>query len=358
MKCKNCGASLKDNAIRCPNCGAFQDEEEGYVLLASNEHVDDSYYEEMEAEQKRKNRKKGTIAVVVILVIAILASGGLFYYNFIYDKPLNQPTLSFTPGTGIINDDEKVIYVSIIPDNTSSSIEYIHGVSLYAYDKTQKEHEVITETDPVSTDYQYTKGIDDSFRAIFFDTKDLKLKEDTDYTYTFEMKISFVGSNNIYTYTQLVKFNSEIVDDASSIVFDHSLDKEEEPTTEMQKTTAKGAATTTTTTTTTTAASSDFILDGYWYTAPFSEGESYSISAFKFKNDNTFTSTDYQKNGASNWTTTTSNGTYLVDDEVLVVTYSNGESTSFDIDINSKAISDLEKRSYNSLKNAEDFFGL
>ena len=58
MKCKNCGASLKDNAIRCPNCGAFQDEEEGYVLLASNEHVDDSYYEEMEAEQKRKNRKK------------------------------------------------------------------------------------------------------------------------------------------------------------------------------------------------------------------------------------------------------------------------------------------------------------
>ena len=262
--------------------------------------------------------------------------------------------------SGIINDDEEIVYVLLKED---SKIEYIHGVSIYDYDKTDKNTE---EKEAVSTDYEYTKNIDSTFRAIFFDIKDINAKKGKN-VYTFEMKFSFYDSDEIYTYLYPVSFTSEPNSDIADLIFDHSEEEttlpsennqqnEDEKTTKAQKTTklSKGDY--------------SFIYNFYWYTEPVQNGDEYSISALKLNRDNTYVSTSYFKNGDSSWQITTSNGKYKIENGFVVI--DNGEATEstyykIDTDNNSlfeeengKKAATLSSRKYNSIKNAEDFFGI
>lgn len=356
MNCKNCGAKIKDNAKVCPNCGAFCGDETGYVLLTSDDRIDDFY-----STDNRQSRKKSSIRFIIsaVLIIAIIGAGAYFYFTHIYDSN-KKPEVAFSTGSGIINGDEKIIYVTI--DN-SSQIEYIHGVSLYAYDKGDKS---LQAGNAVSTDYQYTKSIDSSFRAIFFDIADLELAEGTDYTYTFEMNFSFVGSDKVYTYNQAVSFSSDITEGVSDIIFDHSLDNETSSTAPKEKT--DESTTEATTAKTTTASDNDFIYSGYWFTEPYKEDDSYTIFALKFNSSGKYTSTKYYKIGAADWQVTTYNGTYVAEDGYLVVNNGEGtESTYYKIDSEKSSLTQEEEgqtvvtltnRKYNSIKNAEDFFGI
>lgn len=356
MNCKNCGARIKDNAKVCPNCGAFCGDETGYVLLTADDRMDDFYSDDNKHARKRSSLK---FLISAVVIIAIIGAGAYFYFTHIYDADKN-PEVVFSSGSGIINGDEEIIYVTI--DN-NSQIEYIHGVSLYAYDKSNKSSKA---GDAVSTDYQYTKSIDSSFRAIFFDTDDLKLDEDTDYTYTFEMRFSFVDSDKVYTYNQTVSFNSDITEDASDIIFDHSLDKEitaasQEKTTES--TTAKE-----TTEKASSQVNNDFIYSGYWFTEPYSENNSHTIFAIRFKSGGSYTSTKYYKEGSADWQISTYSNTFVIEDGYIVVNNGEGsESTYYKIDAaasslteedEGQAVATLTNRKYNSTKNAEDFFGI
>jgi hypothetical protein len=352
MNCKNCGARIKDNAKVCPNCGAFCDDDTGYVLLTSDDKMDDFYSNEPEKKKKNSSFK---FILSALLVIAIVGAGAYYYFTNIYDGN-KSPQLTFSTGSGIINGDEKVIYVTV---NNDSKIEYIHGVSLYQNENGEKSDK------SVSSDYQYTKNIDSTFRAIFFDTDDLNLKEGEDYTYTFEMNFSFIGSDKIYTYTQDITFNSEITDDVADVIFDHSLD-------DTTTTTAQQTTTTTTTTsaqtTSTAVKNNDFIYNGYWFTEPYHDADSYTIYAIKFNNNNTYTSTCYYKDGDADWQVTTYSNSFIIEDGYLVVDNGEGtETTTYKIDsekssltqeFDQEEVETLTNRKYNSIKNVEDFFGM
>ena len=359
MKCNNCGARLADNAKVCQNCGAFIDDKDGYVLLTSDDKMLD-----VSSSYDKPKKKNGFIRFLsIVLTLAIIGGGAYYYFTNIYDPSPNKPSLNFKTGSGIINDDEKIIYVLLSED---SSIEYIHGVSLYDYDKTDKKAE---KKDPVLKNYEYTKSIDSTFRAIFFDVQDLELSEESN-TYTFEMKFSFNDSADIFTYIQPITFSSDISEDVSDLIFDHS--QIEETTLAIEKTTEAATEETTTKAPETTAASTTdygFIYNSYWYTEPIENGEEYIISALKFNKDNTYVSTNYYKNGTENWKVTTYKGKYQIKDGYVVV--DNGEateSTYYKIDTannslfeegeDNEALSTLTSRKYNSIKNAEDFFGI
>ena len=359
MNCKNCGARLKENTKVCPNCGAFIDDNEGYVLLTSDDTMFDIYADNEPPKKKKKG--SGVIRFLSALLTLLIIGGGAYYYfiNF-YDPTPDKPALSFESGNGIINDDEEIIYVLL---SENSKIEYIHGVSLYDYDKTDKNAQ---KKDAVSTDYEYTKNIDSTFRAIFFDADKLNIKDGNN-TYTFEMNFSFYDSDEVYTYNQVINFSSEFTLDASDLIFDHS---QSEKTTSQSEATAKQEESTTKAQSTTEASSDgyDFIYNSYWYTEPFQNGEEYIINAIKFSSDKTYTSTNYYKNGNESWKVSNYNGTYEIKDGYLVV--NNGEateSTYYKIDTknntlfeeeNNQPISTLTSRKYNSIKNAEDFFGI
>lgn len=357
MNCKNCGARIKDNLKVCPNCGAFCGDETGYVLLTSNDRMDETF-----SDDNHTKRRAGGVKFFVsaILVIAIIGAGAYYYFTHIYEAN-QKPEVVFSTGSGIINGDEEIIYVTI--DN-NSQIEYIHGVSLFAYDKSDKASQA---GNAVSTDYQYTKSIDSSFRAIFFDIADLELEEGTDYTYTFEMNFSFVGSDKVYTYNQPITFSSDIQENVSDIIFDHSLDKETTTVFETEATT-KAETAASTTKKPASAAGYDFIYKGYWFTEPYNDADSYTIFALKFKEDGKYTSTQYYKNGTADWQVTTYNGTYVIEDGYLVVNNGEGtESTFYKIDSANSSLTQEEEgqasvtltnRKYNSAKNAEDFFGI
>lgn len=352
MNCKNCGAKIKDNARVCPNCGAFCGDETGYVLLTSDDKMDDFY-----SYDNSKGKKKSGLKFLIsaILIIAIIGAGAYIYFTDFYDND-KKPEIVFSSGSGIVNGDEKIIYVAI---ENSSNIEYIHGVSLYAYDKNDKSS---PSADAVSTDYQYTKSVDSSFRTIFFDTDDLELKKGEDYTYTFEMNFSFAGSDKIYTYDQSVSFNSNITENISDIIFDHSLDKEVSEDASQEQTTEK------TTAAAKKVVNNDFIYNGYWFTEPYNDADSYTIFALNFNKNGSYISTQYYKNGSADWKVTTYKGTYVIEDGFLVV--NNGEGTessyykidstnsSLTEDEDGQAVSSLTNRKYNSIKNAEDFFGI
>lgn len=213
MKCKNCGNIIDDNTKRCPNCGAFCSKD-GYILLTDDDALQQDYFD---YEPPKKRRK--LVSIIIMILIIIIAAGGVYYYLNIYTKPDNTPPLALTSGCGTINEDEQVVYVSI-PEN--SRIEYIHGAALYDYDKTA---DTKNNSEPISTDYEYTKSVDEVFRTVFFDIGAYDLEKNNEYTYTIEFEVSFIDSKQRYTYTQPVTLNNEVNNDASDIVFDHSMIK-------------------------------------------------------------------------------------------------------------------------------------
>ena len=349
MNCNNCGARVKDNAKICPVCGALLDDEANYTLLATDERYDDIY---SAAEKK----SRGWLKTLIVTLLVIAVAGGGAYYYFWHNRPKERvaPIVTFTEGSGIINRNEKVIFVGV--DN--SDIEYIHGVNLYEGDITSKaEDSEAQKPEPITSDYEYTKNLDSTFRAIFFDTEELKLNKNKEYTYTFEMYFSFVGSDEIYPYTKVVTFSGNIKDDASDSVFDHSLTedtaKEEsstEPTTEESTTEKK-------------TGSADFIYDGYWYTSPYTDGDNRSISAFKFGTDKTYKITHYDKKGEEDWVIYSEEGRFDIDGDTLLL--DDGTQLIFDSEkeeifeeSDGKKTNSFTKRKYNSSLNAEDFFGI
>lgn len=359
MNCKNCGAKINDETKICPDCGAYCREEEGYVLLSQNDIMDDFYTDDVKSESKKK---RSTVIIVIFIVLAIIAAGAFYYLNYIKNNA-DKPELSFTSGSGMINDDEEVIYVQI-PNN--SKIEFIHGVSLYDYDKNEKNH---SNEKAITKDYQYTKSIDDSFRTIFFDVDDFNLKKDKQYSYTFEMNFSFYGSEAIYTYEQTVEFKGEITNDASDIVFDHSLDKAiEESTTNYTAVDDTTKDETTANSMNTSNVNVDYIYDGYWFTQPYNDADTYTIYSIKFNKNNTFTTTEFYKKGTSDWKLSTVAGNFEIKDGVLIAQVSTeNEKATYKIDSKNgtiqevdgnEVVQNLTNRKYNSIKNAEDFFGL
>lgn len=337
MKCKNCGARLNKNSTICPNCGANSDGE--YVLLSNDIPTE---YEDLYSDEKpRRNRKHGKsgakIAIIIILLIGILAGGGYFAYD--YFMPKEQPELSFTSGYGIINGDEPVIYV-VISEN--AQLQYIHGVTAYDGDKA------------LSTDYEYTKNVDGTFRAIFFDIDDVKPDDfDADgvrnYTYNFEMKFSFFDNSTIYTYNQDVEFTNEFNYNVASAVFDHSLQVKDDVSTT--------APAQTETTTAQTQINAKFIESGYWFTKPYHDADNYNISAIKFNGDGTCAITIYTKTGKEAWQTTNTKGKYEIKENSVFVSDSEGMVTSYAIK-NDNTLDGLTARKYNSTDNADDFFNL
>ena len=360
MKCKNCGARINEGAKICPNCGANIGSSKGYVLSTDDDTMFDIYSDvDYESDKPKKKKKSGAVIRILslLLTLVIIGGGAFYYFTNIYNPEAEKPELTFTTGSGIINDDEKIIYVML---DEKSNIEFIHGVNLYDYDKTAKNAE---KKDPVSKDYEYTKSIDSSFRAIFFDVDKLNLKEGEN-TCTFEMSFSFNGSEDIFTYLQPITFSTDIKNNVADIIFDHSLNEE---TTTAAPTDSTQSETTTEATTAQTG-SVDFIYDSYWFTEPIQNGEEYIISAIKFNKDNSYVSTNYYKNGDSSWEITTFNGKYKFENGFAVL--NNGEATEntyYKIDIkkqslyeeeNGTAVATLTARKYNSIKNAEDFFGI
>ena len=348
MNCKNCGTRVSDNTKICPNCGAMLDENEGYVLLTDN----DTEYEDFYSSDKKGKKKKGSGVrwfLSILLTLAIIGAGAYYYFENIYDKPVEAPAVTFEGGTGVINGDEQIVYVTI-KDNTN--IEYIHGVTLYDEGRHTNDGAL-----RITDKYQYTKSINDSFRAIFFDLKDMELQDNN--TYTFEMQFSFSGDDTVYDYSKTVTFSKDVSEDVSDIIFDHST---EETTTAVETETITEA--TTKAEETTTAAETGnvgFVYDSYWFTEPDKDGDELTIYAYKFSKDNTFTLTKYYKDGNNDWEVTSSSGSIEVTDYSVTV---KGKNTfEYIIDADSKSLESesgvkLTSRKYNSVKNAEDFFGI
>lgn len=336
MKCKNCGANIENPRGVCPVCGAAVVQDEGISL--GNVHHNSSKYEYAPVNKK----KRFIIISVVIILIFAIASFALFY---VQNLKIPQPEMSFTTGQGIINKDEHVIYALI---NDSSHLEYIHGVKLYEGEV--DENTIKTTKRAIMTKYQYTKGVDDGFRAIFFDLDELDLEKQGNYTYTFQMTFSFVGDENWYTYYETVNITGSTNLDVTKIIFDYSM--LDNPN--LNNTTV----------------SSDplgFVYDGYWYTQPVQSGNNYTIYSLKFNEDNSCVITLYSKSGEANWEVTTQKSTYTLNDEELSVDFGDNYSEEYVVDTKNKTIAVigtndkntiLTQRKNNTLKNAEDFFGL
>lgn len=354
MNCKNCGARLKENSKVCPNCGAFIDDGSGYVLLTDNYRSEDVYSDIIDKPQKKHSVLKYIISL--ILVAAIVGAGAYYYFTNIYNTD-DKPSLSFTSGSGIINDDEPVVYVGL-PEN--SRIEFIHGVELYDYDKTDLK----VKKDSISSSYEYTKSIDGSFRTIFFDTSDITVSENT--VLTFEMKFSFVDSEDIYTYYKIVELTENQTENIADIIFDHSLDERVDTGNEPPTSESKAEESTTEKSTTAAAPKKEtpatqnisYIYNSFWFTEPVSDDGTYDISAIKFNNNGTYNETQYHKQGDGKWKRTNLKGKYEVRDNAVFTTDSEGQTRSYPIKSSSKALDGLTSRKYNSIKNAEDFFGL
>lgn len=335
MKCKNCGANIENPRGVCSVCGAAVVQDEGVSL-------DDFRYASSKYEYAPVNKKRRFIIVsaVIILVFAIV-SFVLFYFQNI---KMPQPEMSFTTGQGIINKDEHIVYAFI---DDSSHLEYIHGVKLY---EGEVDENTIKASKSALTDYQYTKSVDDGFRAVFFDLDELNLEKTGNYTYTFQMTFSFAGDENWYTYYETVNITGSTNLDVTKIIFDYSM----LDTPNMNNTTVSGDPLA-------------FVYEGYWYAQPVQLGDNYSIYSLKFNKDNTCTVTLYSKSGESNWEISTQKATYTLDNERLSVEFDDKHTEAYDVDTKNKTLSVsgssdkktlLIQRKNNTLKNAEDFFGL
>lgn len=348
MNCKNCGTKVGENTKLCPNCGAIVDENEEYVLLTS----DGMEYEDYYTSGKKKKKSSGFVWFIsIVLTLAIIGGGAYYYFTNIYEKEDPRPPLTFETGSGVINGNEKIIYVTV---QNGENIEFIHGVKLYDYDTASLEDGPV----PVSTEYQYTKSINDSFRAIFFDTKGLELANTN--KYTFEMQFSFSGSSDVYTYTATVDFGKKISGDVSDIIFDHSVsgenettkkadDEDDETTTEEEETEVEEADNE-------ASADTEFVYNSYWYGEPQKDGDKLTIYCYKFDKSGAYTATKYYKEGDKDWVVTTENGT--VEASGFSITLDGKE---YLIDAGSQTLQtddgkELAKRNYNSIENTNSFF--
>lgn len=335
MKCKNCGANIENPRGVCPVCGCAVVQDEGVSL--GNIKYDSAKYDYAPVNKK----KRFIIASIVIILIFAIASFVLFY---VQSLKIPQPEMSFTTGQGIINNDEHIIYAFI---DDSSHLEYIHGVKLY---EGEVDENTIKISKPVLSDYQYTKSVDEGFRAIFFDLDELNLEEQGNYTYTFQMTFSFVGDENWYTYYETVNITGSTNLDVTKIIFDYSM--LDAPN--VNNTTASSDPL-------------DFVYDGYWYTQPVQSQDTFTIYSLKLNKDNSCVITKYTKSGESNWKVETEKSTYTLEDEKLSVDFGNNHTESYVVDTKNKTIAVsgtsakkvlLTQRKNNTLKNAEDFFGL
>lgn len=335
MKCKNCGANIENPRGVCPVCGCAVVQDEGVSL--GNIKYDSAKYDYAPVNKK----KRFIIASIVIILIFAIASFVLFY---VQSLKIPQPDMNFTTGQGIINNDEHIIYAFI---DDSSHLEYIHGVKLY---EGEVDENTIKISKPVLSDYQYTKSVDEGFRAIFFDLDELNLEEQGNYTYTFQMTFSFVGDENWYTYYETVNITGSTNLDVTKIIFDYSM--LDAPN--VNNTTASSNPL-------------DFVYDGYWYTQPVQSQDTFTIYSLKLNKDNSCVITKYSKSGESNWEVETEKSTYTLEDEKLSVDFGNNHTESYVVDTKNKTIAVsgtsakkvlLTQRKNNTLKNAEDFFGL
>lgn len=335
MKCKNCGANIENSRGVCPVCGCAVVQDEGVSL--GNIKYDSAKYDYAPVNKK----KRFIIASIVIILIFAIASFVLFY---VQSLKIPQPEMSFTTGQGIINNDEHIIYAFI---DDSSHLEYIHGVKLY---EGEVDENTIKISKPVLSDYQYTKSVDEGFRAIFFDLDELNLEEQGNYTYTFQMTFSFVGDENWYTYYETVNITGSTNLDVTKIIFDYSM----LDVPNVNNTTASSDPL-------------DFVYDGYWYTQPVQSQDTFTIYSLKLNKDNSCVITKYTKSGESNWEVETEKSTYTLEDEKLSVDFGNNHTESYVVDTKNKTIAVsgtsakkvlLTQRKNNTLKNAEDFFGL
>lgn len=358
--CDNCGAKIAPNTKICPNCGAACNEEDYFVITTQDNPK--------QSAKVKKKSGKGTFLIVLlaIAVIAAAAFGTYYYMENYYLKEDEQPKLTFSSGTGLINDDEPVVYVDLPED---SNIELVHGVTLYDYDITDKNAQ---DDDPVSADYEYTKSIDETFRTIFFFLDDIEpaVSEGKNYTFTFRMNFSFTDDPTVYTYTQTVNFTAGDYKNISDIIFDHTDSRIETvpagETTTIKETTTKKE--TTTQTTTKKAISAEYIYNSFWYSEAEKNGEEYTIYAIKFDKGGDFVSTKYYKKGKANWKTSTFEGTFEISgDQIIMDNGAGSEQSYYQLDStgetlkqidNGKVSQELTKRRYNSIKNAEDFFGM
>lgn len=335
MKCKNCGANIENPRGVCPVCGCAVVQDEGVSL--DNIKYDSAKYDYAPVNKK----KRFIIASIVIILIFAIASFAFFY---VQNLKIPQPKMSFTTGQGIINDDEHIIYAFI---DDSSHLEYIQGVKLY---EGEVDENTIKISKPVLSDYQYTKSVDEGFRAIFFDLDELNLEEQGNYTYTFQMTFSFVGDENWYTYYETVNLTGSTNLDVTKVIFDYSM--LDSPN--VNSTTASSDPL-------------DFVYDGYWYTRPEQSQDKFTIYSIKFNKDGSCVITKYSKSGEMNWEVETEKSTYTLEEEKLSVDFGNNHKESYVVDTKNKTIavsgtSDkkvlLTQRKNNTLKNAEDFFGV
>ena len=348
MKCKNCGARLGADETTCPNCGAITDTDSGYTIITADDRVEDLY-----SNDEKKPHKGLRLLIVLLLVVALAAGGSYLYFHYILPLQQARPELTFTTGTGVINEEEPVVYLKL--DN-AQDMEFIHGVSLY---------DGPAEGEPLTTDYQYTKNVDATFRTIFFYTDGLNLTEGQEYNYTFVITVSFHGSDRRYDYEQPVTFSGTITDNAAPIVFDHSM--YERADNENYDGAAVSEETTVAETTeaeTTTAATADisFIYQGFWYGMPVENGDRQAIDSYQFVDGGAFTVTHYTKEGDEEWTTSMQNGTFKEDGGELTLTL-NGETQLINVNGNTLTLTGtgvtdgaLTARKYNSVINADDFF--
>lgn len=344
MKCKNCGANVPNGSAICSNCGAVLNPNSDYVLLTNEAKT--SINDEIKAKKKRKKRSAFSIILALILVVA--AGFGSFYYFTNQNAQKPQPELDFFAGYGIINGDEPVVYVSI---KDSAKVQYIQGVTCYNKKMYSLENDAMT----ISTDYKYTKNVDNSIRTIYFDMADLKVNEGKNYTYTFEMKYSFYDDENIYTYYQPVNFVGSTKNDVSEIVFDHTVEdtnKNDEHTTEVATKDER------------------YIYDVYWYSNPVAENGNYSIFSYSFNRDNTVSYTYYSVKAGKPWTTVNNSATYKIKNDRIIIEFEEAaESFELIMDKENKALYDVDNetnnkstqytyRQYNSLEEARTFFGV
>lgn len=330
MKCKNCGATVPKGSNLCINCGA--------VLNKSSVNFSDIPREEQKNEKKKHPGVKKAICIILSFLI-ILGAGATSFCLF-YQKNMQRerPELDFSCGQGVINENESVVYVTV---SNPSKLQYIHGVKLYEGDVAQND---IVKAKPVAENYKYTKNIDDSVRAIYFDLNDLGLKKGKNYTYTFEMTFGFYNDDSRYTYLQAINFAMSD-NNVSDVIFDSTAAK----TTAQQPAENADAEIT-----------NDYIYDNYWYSQPFKdENNRTAINSLKFSDDGTCTVTYYVLDEANKWTVTTYKGSFEIKDNRVSAKLDNGKSATLTLDSKARTLTpdksdkSLTERKHNSVTNAE-----